>query len=147
GVPVHYREVAPFVWRDVNSGWRLAAKVENGRVVRMSADEISPFMVFDPTPGWRSPAWLLPALGIGLAACLLTSLLWPLAAISRRRHGAKLPIEGLALRGHKVSRIAAAALSTVTVGWFTLLLLATKELDVLSPSLDPVLILMYTVSV
>jgi CubicO group peptidase (beta-lactamase class C family) len=147
GLPVHFREVAPFVWRDVNSGWRLAAKVVDDRVVRVSMDELSPFMVFDPMPGPRSPAWLKPALGVALGACLLTSLFWPVAAISRRRHGVRLPIEGVVLRGHKVSRIAAVALSAVTAGWFTLLIVATKDLDSLSPALDPVLILMYTLSV
>jgi hypothetical protein len=147
GAPMHYREVAPFVWRDVNSGWRMAAKVVDGRVVRISMDELSPFMVFDPMPGSRSPAWLLPALGVALGACLLTSLLWPVAAISRRRHRVRLPIEGLALRGHKLSRIAAVALSAVTAGWATLLIMGTKDLDFLSPALDPVLILMYALSV
>jgi hypothetical protein len=92
GEPVHYREIAPFVWRDTASGRRLAAKVVDGRVVRLSMDEISPFMVFDPTSAWKSPSWLLPALGAALTACLLTGLLWPIAAISRRRHGVQLPV-------------------------------------------------------
>src|ERR1700689_3820185 len=34
GAPRRYREVAPFVWRDVDSGWRLAAQAGNGRVRR-----------------------------------------------------------------------------------------------------------------
>jgi hypothetical protein len=143
----HYREIAPFVWRDVNSGWRLAAKVVDGRVVRLSTDEISPFMVFEPFPAWASPAWLVPAVCVALLAVLLTSVFWPIAAISRRRHRARLPIEGLALRGHRVSRIAAVALSAMTVGWVTLLLSATADLAKLSPALDPVLILMYILSI
>ena len=44
--PRWYREVAPFVWLDDATGWRLAAKVVDGKVVRFSADELSPFMVF-----------------------------------------------------------------------------------------------------
>jgi hypothetical protein len=59
----------------------------------------------------------------------------------------KLPIDGLALRGHKVSRIAAVALSVVSLGWLTLLLVTSSGLDIFSPSLDPVLILLYTLSV
>jgi hypothetical protein len=109
-------------------------------------DEISPFMVFDPTPGWRSPAWLLPALGISLLAVILTGAFWPVAAISRRRHRVQLPVTGRALKGHLVSRIAAAALATVTLGWLLLLTVAAKDLGNLGPSLDPVLILMYTLS-
>jgi hypothetical protein len=144
---VHYREIAPFVWRDTTTGRRLAAKLVDGRVVRLSMDELSPFMVFDPTPAWKSPSWLLPALGAALTACLLTGLLWPIAAISRRRHGVQLPVVGLGRRAHGVSRVAALALAAVTVGWLALLLGGTKDLANLSPSLDPVLILMYALSV
>src|SRR3569833_1381325 len=146
-IPVHYQEIAPFVWRSVSTGRRLAAKVNNGRIVRLSVDEISPFMVFDPTPAWRSPVWLLPAFVIALGAVLLTGLFWPVAAISRRRHGVQLPIAGLALRGHRVSRIAAAALAAVTVAWLLLLSVAALDLANLGPSLDPVLMLMYALSV
>jgi hypothetical protein len=147
GELVHYREIAPFVWRATTTGRRLAAEAVDGRVVRLSMDELSPFMVFDPTPAWKSPSWLLPALGAALTACLLTGLLWPLAAISRRRHGVQLPVVGLGRRAHGVSRVAALALAAVTVGWLALLLGGTKDLANLSPSLDPVLILMYALSV
>lgn len=146
-IPVHYQEIAPFVWRSLTTGRRLAAKVVDGRVVRFSLDEISPFMVFDPTPAWRSPAWMLPALLIAFSAVLLTGLLWPIAAISRRRHHVQLPVTGLALRGHRISRIAAASLAALSVAWLLLLTVGTKDLANLGPSLDPVLMLMYALSV
>jgi CubicO group peptidase (beta-lactamase class C family) len=145
-IPVHYQEIAPFVWRNLTTGRRLAAKVVDGRVVRFSMDELSPFMVFDPTPAWRSPAWLLPAVVVAFAAVLLTGLFWPIAAISRRRHHVQLPVTGLALQGHRVSRIAAAALATTTVAWLLLLTVAAKDLANLGPSLDPVLLGMYALS-
>jgi hypothetical protein len=78
---------------------------------------------------------------------LLTSVLWPIAALSRRRHGFVLPISAVALQGHKVSRWVAAALSVVTLSWFGILIKATLDLNFLSPSLDPVLLLMYALSV
>jgi hypothetical protein len=147
GAPRHYREVAPFVWRDVSSGWRLAAKVVDGRVVRFSMDELSAFMVFEPSPAWRSAAWVLPGMGVALIACLLTGVFWPIAAISRRRHRVVLPVTGIAHRGHKVSRWVAVAISAVTLSWFGILVKATQDLDFLSPSLDPALLLMYAFSV
>ena len=36
GVPVKWREVEPFVWRDVDGKNLLAAKVEDGQVIRFS---------------------------------------------------------------------------------------------------------------
>jgi CubicO group peptidase (beta-lactamase class C family) len=146
-IPVHYQEIAPFVWRNLTTGRRLAAHVVDGKIVRISMDELSPFMVFDPTPGWRSPAWLLPALSVALPAILLTAVLWPVASISRRRHRFQLPVTGLALAGHTVSRIATVAIAAVTVGWLLLLTVAAKDLANLGPSLDSVLILMYALSV
>ena len=147
GVLRHYQEVAPFVWRDAASGWRMAAKVLDGRVVRVSMDELSPFMVFDPTPGWRSPAWLVPAIVLALCALVLTGALWPIAAISRRRHNFRLPVTGLAWRGHLISRLAAIALVVMSLAWLTLLISGTKSLAVLTASLDPLLLLMYLLSV
>ena len=146
-VPVHYQEIAPFVWRQINNGRRMAAKVVDGKVVRLSMDELSPFMVFDPAPAYRSPAWLLPAIGIAFGAVLLTTLFWPIAAISRRRHGVQLPLTGLALRGHKVSRIAAASLTTITMAWLLMLTVVAGDIENLKPSLDPVLLLLYALSV
>jgi hypothetical protein len=49
-------------------------------------------------------------------------------------------------RGLRISRLAV-ALATVTVGWLVLLTAGTKDLANLSPSVDPLLILMYALSV
>ncbi|HEU4517583.1 MAG TPA: serine hydrolase domain-containing protein, partial [Steroidobacteraceae bacterium] len=38
GVPIKWREVEPFVWRDVDGEALLGAQVDNGRVVRFSFD-------------------------------------------------------------------------------------------------------------
>ncbi|HEX5576593.1 MAG TPA: serine hydrolase domain-containing protein, partial [Gemmatimonadales bacterium] len=54
GEPKHWREIQPFVWREKDGKNLAAAKVENGRVRMLSGDEISPFMMFLPSPWWRS---------------------------------------------------------------------------------------------
>ena len=142
-----YHEIQPFVWVDPDSRWRLAAKLQDGRVTRLSADEVSPFMVFEPTPWWRSPAWLQPAAGLSLACCFLTALLWPVAAIVRRRQRLTLGLEGRAARAHRLSRVAAVAITLVTIGWATVMGLGLTHLTVLSPALDPWLFVMYLCSV
>jgi CubicO group peptidase (beta-lactamase class C family) len=142
-----YHEVQPFVWVDPDSRWRLAAKVVDGRVARLSADEVSPFMVFEPTPWWRSPAWLQPAAGAAALCCLLTALLWPVAAIVRRRHRIALGLAGRAARAHRYSRLAAVAITVVTLGWATVIGLGLTHLNILSAALDPWLFVMYLCSV
>jgi CubicO group peptidase (beta-lactamase class C family) len=143
----HYQEVQPFVWVDPDSGWRLAAKIVGGHVARFSADEISPFMVLEPVPWWRSPAWLQPAAAASLVACLLTALLWPVAVIVRRRHHVALGLTGRESRAHRLSRLAAVAIAAVTLGWAVLIGVGLTHLTVLGPALDPWLFVMHLLSV
>lgn len=146
GAERSYHEIEPFVWREDGSGWRLAAKVENGRVTRFSIDEVSPFMVFEPTPWWRSASWLQPAAGAALVAVLLTTLLWPVAAITRRRLGVRLGLVGPAARGHLLSRLAALGLTVVSLGWAAVIGFGMAR-GILVPELDPVLYALYACSV
>ncbi|MEO7206239.1 MAG: serine hydrolase [Steroidobacteraceae bacterium] len=147
GTPRFYREVAPFVWRDVNSGWRLAAKVADGRVQRFSIDEISPFTVYEPSPWWRSAAWLVPSVESAFAALLITTLLWPVAAVVRRRNNLKLDLVGRDERGRVLSRAAAAAVTLVSLAWLALFVTISSRTAMLGPSLDPWLFLMHLVSI
>ena len=147
GAPRRYREVAPFVWRDVDSGWRLAAKVVDGHVQRFSIDEISPFTVYEPSRWWRSPGWLVPAVEISFAALLLTTLLWPVAVIVRRRNNLKLDLFGRDERGRIVSRIAAAVVTVVSLAWLALFTVLSSRTAMLGPSLDPWLFLLHLVTI
>jgi CubicO group peptidase (beta-lactamase class C family) len=147
GAARHYREAQPFVWVDPDSGGRLAAKLVEGRVARFSADEISPFMVLEPVPWWRSPAWLQWAAPASLAACLLTALLWPVGAIVRRRYHVTLGLSGRAARGHLLSRLASVAIAVVTFGWAGVIVIGLTHLTVLGPDFDPWLFLMHALSV
>ena len=147
GAVRRYQEVQPFVWIDPDSGRRLAAKVVAGRVTRFSADEISPFMVLEPIPWWRAPVWLQPAAAAALAACILTTLLWPVAAIVRRRFHVGLGLVGRAARAHRVSRLASVTIATVTIGWATIIALGLNDLTLLGRGLDRVLIAMHALSI
>ena len=147
GAPTYFREVKPFIWIDDASGWRLAANVVDGHVRRFSVDQVSPFMVFEPTPWWKSAGWLQPLGLIALIACVLTTLLWPVAAIVRRRNRIALGLTGREARGRLLSRIAAVAITAVTVCWFTVVILGITHLGFLSPSLDPALFVLHFLSI
>lgn len=147
GADRRYQEVQPFVWVDPASGRRLAAKVVDGRVTRFSADEISPFMVLEPIPWWRAPVWLQPAAATALAACILTALLWPIAAMVRRRYHVVLGLAGRPARAHRVSRLASATIAAVTIGWATVIALGLNDLTLLGRRLDTVLIAMHALSI
>ena len=87
------RTILLIVRTDTGSHDRLAVKLIDGKVVRFSFDELSAFMVFERVPWYRDSAWLLPMTCAGLAALLLTGVMWPIAAIVRRRYGATLPLD------------------------------------------------------
>lgn len=125
GQPRKWVEIAPFVWREVGGKMRLAAKVENGRVVRFSVDSASPYLAFDRVPWYLSTAWITPALLASLGALLLTAMAWPVSALARRRYGVKADLAPAALKSYRLTRGLAALAVAVMVGW---LLFATRLL-------------------
>jgi hypothetical protein len=136
GAPTKWREIEPFVWRDVDGKSLLSAQVENGRVVRFSFDGLSPFMVFEPSPGWRSAGWLAPALVAGLVAILLTVLAWPISALVRRHYGVPYRLAGEDAKAHRVVRIGATAALVLFIAWAITVTKMMGSLALLSSSMN-----------
>jgi CubicO group peptidase (beta-lactamase class C family) len=136
GLPRHWVEVAPFVWRDLNSHERLAAKVVDGTPVRFSIDLLSPFMVFQRPEWYRNSSWLRPVFFVSFAALLLTALFWPIAAITRRQYGAALTLNVPDLRAYRLSKIGATAIVAGVVLWATLLGMLLQQVDLMSAGFD-----------
>jgi CubicO group peptidase (beta-lactamase class C family) len=139
GQPRHWIEVAPFVWYDEDGHDRAAAQVIDGKPVRFSFDLLSPFMVFERVPWYANSAWLLPLFGIGVAALLLTALVWPVAALVRRRYKAPLPLAPSALRAYRWSRIASILMLAGLATWLLIFTRILKDTNSLSAHLDPLL--------
>ena len=137
--PRDWVEIAPFVWRDRNGHDRLAAKVVDGKVVRWSMDEISPFMVFDRVPAALSSAWILPALYVSLGVLVLTLLYWPAAWFVRRRYRAQVAVTGNSLRAYRATRLMAGLDLAVLIGWMVAITAMFGSLENLDGRLDGVL--------
>ena len=110
-------EVAPFRWQSVDDGDLFAAKVENGKVVRVFYGPVAPIMVWDPVAWYRDTAWLKPLAVAALAVILLTALAWPIGAINRRRYGAKLALAGRDLAGYRAVRACSWAVLALLGSW------------------------------
>jgi hypothetical protein len=134
--PRHWVEVAPFLWLDRDSHERLAAKIENGKVVRFSIDLLSPFMVFDRAPWYQDGAWLLPLMYGSLGALALTALLWPVAAVVRRRFGATLALDPASLHAFRLSRIAAVLILAGLGLWTFAFIRMINDLNLLGAKSD-----------
>jgi len=145
--PRHWVEVAPFVWQDVNGNDRAAAKVIDGRPVRFSFDFLSPFEVFDRAPWYSSSTWLMPLFLVSFAALLLTVLVWPVAAIVRRRYQAPLALGPAARRAYLGSRIGAVAIVAALSIWGLFMMLILKDTGTLGGRLDPLLVMAQLLSI
>jgi CubicO group peptidase (beta-lactamase class C family) len=85
GEPKKFREVAPWLWREVNGEMRLAATHdEQGNVVSLVPDGYGPIIVFQAPPAWRDKRWLQPAVMAAGAVVVLTLLIRVIGPVRRR---------------------------------------------------------------
>jgi CubicO group peptidase (beta-lactamase class C family) len=118
----HWREVKPFLWLDDASGGHLGALMQNGKVRWISFDEVSPVAVWMPVSGWQSAAWNLPLLHVSLLVFLLSAVLWPIAALVRRRCHKPFALQGMARHWYRLSRVAAILHLLFAAGWLFVLM-------------------------
>lgn len=120
GRPRTWHEIAPFVWREVGGTARLDVDVERGKVHAWVTDDIGSSFVLIPVSYWYSAALNLPLLAFAAAVQVLQTLLWPVAALVRRRYGQRLLPEGRDSRAFRLTRIAAAIAAAYLLGWMIL---------------------------
>ncbi len=137
--PKEWREIAPFVWRNVAGGDRVAAKVENGRVTRFGYDSY-PFMLFEPVPWWWSSGWLLPLWVASLVALALTVLAWPFSALIRRRYGVAYGLTGKDAKAHRLVRVAALMTLVTMLAITIFVFLVASNLKWAVPAMDGVIV-------
>ena len=136
GQPRKWVEIAPYVWRDLSSHDRLAAKVVDGTPVRWSMDFMSPFMVYDRPPAGENAAWLLPALGVACGILFLTFLFWPISWLIRRKYAAELGVTGAARKAYRATRIVVGAALAVLIGWLVIVSVMLEDVSMLNKSGD-----------
>jgi len=136
GEPTKWREVAPYRWREADGKGRLAAEEKDGRVVRFTAEWISPFMVFDRSSGLKGIGWLMPATVASLAALTLTVVFWPIAALVRRHYRKPLPYTGREAKAYRWGRIGALASLAGVGGWIGTILWLFSDLTMLTSRFD-----------
>jgi CubicO group peptidase (beta-lactamase class C family) len=80
-----FREVAPWLWREVGSEMRLAATHdEQGNVISLVPDGYGPIIVFQRPPAWRDKRWLQPAILVAGAVVVLALLIRVIGPLRRR---------------------------------------------------------------
>jgi hypothetical protein len=112
-----WREVSPFVWREVGGKAHLFMKARDGQVQSLWTDEVASFMVDLKVPFLWSAGLNIPLLGLASSTLLVTVLLWPIAAIVRRRYGQTLQLAEPEGRAYRLTRFAALLGVLYMFGW------------------------------
>jgi CubicO group peptidase (beta-lactamase class C family) len=136
GAPKQWREVAPYVWREVGGPQRLAAQMRDGKVRLLSLDEIGGIQAFLPVSASQSAAWQLPAMILAIVALLLTVILWPIAALTRRHFKVPFTLSPRAALSYRLVRIAALLQLAVLFGWALIIQAGLSDLQYLDGRLD-----------
>lgn len=148
-VPHHgvltWREISPFVWRNTQGPDRIQAIVRDGKPAMLGLD-MAPPAGFTPIPAWRSPSWVLPALGMALLVLLLTGLSWPVTALVRWRRKVALRYQGPAAVAYHAVRGLSLGAVFAFVGLIGTLVMLASSYDRLSTAFDPLLTAMKIVT-
>lgn len=130
-------EIAPFVWQDDKGQDKIQVVMRDGQP-QLLGFSLAPPVGFQPYPGWRSPAWLLPALAVALFSLLVAGLAWPIGAAARKRFGVAQPLSGRRLMANRLSRglsLAAVVMFIGIIGFYAAIATAFNQFV---PAMDPV---------
>ena len=122
--PKPYREIAPFLWRELGGRHEVALVQHDGTKTVLIGDD--PTSVLQPVPAWRSGGWNLYLLLASVVVLLCVTGQWAYAAVVRRIRGQSQPAVPHALLLETLPRVAAVFSLAYLVGWAV----------ILSPSLD-----------
>ncbi|MDP9339498.1 MAG: beta-lactamase family protein, partial [Acidobacteriota bacterium] len=134
GVPKHFREVGPMLFRDVDGHAKLAfVKDANGRLTGYID---FPFMVFQRVENTFDKKIVnYTILGFGLGVIALTLLLWPISAMIRNHYGKPLTLDPRARRMRLILRIVC-FLAVLFVAGYGIALSAFEKPGGLGPHAD-----------
>ena len=147
GQPKRWRAVAPYVWKQVDGPYRLAARVESGRVEYWSHDQLSPHVVYEPYPGPFSPQWMRPALLLALLVLAVSTASWPVGALLRWRYPDQRRRRPAVAVAARISRTGAAVVLATFLAWLVYFLAIAANSTLLFQPPDTVVRALYGASV
>jgi hypothetical protein len=116
-----WREVAPFVWREVNGRSRVALLRDEAGAPRMLVnDDGLPVYVYLRASFATGPS-ALPLIEASLLVLLIAALSWPVNALVRRHYGGVLGFTGRDLLLYRLSRAACVVSLLFAAGWWVVL--------------------------
>jgi CubicO group peptidase (beta-lactamase class C family) len=137
GSPRKWREVKPFLWKQVNGADYLeAVKNADGSIKMFSITPYAPIIEFLPAPGSLNAGWIFPVAGLALLILVIAALGWPIVALVRRRYKYQAEIGGRPLQLHRATRGTAWLFSVLLIGWVLVINAVNSDLTALNGGLD-----------
>lgn len=135
--PRKWREVKPWLWRELNGSDYLEA-VPDGRggIKMFSITPYAPIIEFLPAPRSLNSSWILPAAGLAFLIILVAALGWPVVALVRKRYKYQPELSPRALWLHRATRMTAWLFIAIAVGWGLILTAVNSDLTALNGGID-----------
>ncbi|HVX06156.1 MAG TPA: serine hydrolase domain-containing protein [Rhodanobacteraceae bacterium] len=144
GNPLHWREIGPLHYREVNGQALLDFVADaRGRILYLATSE-NPASILQRMPARFSPATFGPLLGVALVVLLATLLVWFVGWAIRRRYGGTLTLTPAQRTTRLLSRLGVVACVTVVLGWLLFVaVISANELLLVRGGLTPWMYLLY----
>ncbi|WP_129646291.1 serine hydrolase domain-containing protein [Peristeroidobacter agariperforans] len=147
GVRKRWREVAPYVWREVGGTQRLVARIDAGQVKAIGMDSLAGTGILLPVPTWRSSGWIFPVLFTAVAVLVVAAICMPVAALVRRHYQSPLTLPPPASPARVLSRVAVIANLSLLAGWVVVLRKGLNDFSLFTSELDVWLRLLHLIGV
>lgn len=149
GLPLHWREVAPLRYREVNGRDRLRFVAgPDGRIRYWTTTYIPAVMLFQRVATGRGQGTVLPLAALSLLGLVLALAISALGGWLRRHYHITLTLPAGLRRTRLCSRLGALALLLDLAGWMVLLALVGRHLSLLlQGGAAPWMILLYVLGV
>ncbi|WP_130620083.1 serine hydrolase domain-containing protein [Dyella amyloliquefaciens] len=152
GKPLHWREVAPLHYLQVNGSDRLDfVPRADGSIDYWTTDYIPAITVFERVSASHGSGNVMPLLGVSMLVVLVTLLAWAIAPLVRRHYRATLELTMAARRSRRLSRLSRLGVLVLflsVAGWFALgAAIGANEKLLLHGTAAPWMMLLYVLGV
>ena len=148
GNPLHWREIGPLHYREVNGQALLDFVADRqGRILYLATSE-NPASILQRMPARLSPATFMPLLGITFVILLAALLGWFGGWRIRRHYSGTLVLTRAQRSARLLSRLGIVACIAVLIGWFLFVsAISANELLLVRGGLTPWMYLLYALGV
>lgn len=149
GKPMRWHETGPLRYSEVNGQSRLDFVTnEHGDVLYWGTDLIPAVFVWQKVSAMRSLGTFAPLVALSSALMLVALLIWSGGGWLRHRTGQSLALSPQRLRTRLLSRLGAASLLLVVLGWVALVVaISVNEDFILKGTCNPWLVALYVLGV